>query len=116
MTVEDALADERNRVAQQVAALRHDLQAIIDASTDTNADDEHDPEGSTIGFERAQVASLLGRAETRLAELDQAAERVRTGTYGVCERCRRPIAGERLAAHPTATTCVACAPARSWRG
>ncbi|WP_433030613.1 TraR/DksA C4-type zinc finger protein [Actinomycetospora sp. CA-053990] len=30
------------------------------------------------------------------------------GTYGVCERCGRPIAPERLEARPAARTCVTC--------
>ncbi len=103
------LAAEKTRVERQVEELAGDLQAIIDVSADTNADDEHDPEGATIGFERAQVASLLDRARSRLADLDRAEERVRAGTYGVCQRCREPIAPERLAALPAATTCIVCA-------
>jgi len=102
------LAAERSRLARQVADLTRDLQAIIDASADTNADDEHDPEGATIGFERAQVASLLEQARHRLAALDRAEDRLRAGTYGRCERCGAPVPAERLTAHPTATTCVPC--------
>ncbi|MEA2826960.1 MAG: DnaK suppressor protein [Actinomycetota bacterium] len=111
MTVEKALAAERRRAAAQVADLAGDLQAIIDASADANADDEHDPEGSTIGFERAQVASLLDQARARMADLDQAEERLRAGIYGRCEGCGQPIGAERLAAHATATRCVTCAAA-----
>lgn len=103
------LAVERLRVEQLVDDLTHDLQAIIDASSDTNADDEHDPEGSTIGFERAQVASLVDRARTHLADVEKAEDRLRAGTYGRCDMCGRPIASDRLAAHPTATACIRCA-------
>jgi len=104
-----SLAAERERLVAQVADLAADLQAIIEASADSNADDEHDPEGATIGFERAQVASLLDRARSRLADLDQAENRLRSGTYGRCERCGGPIAVERLEAQPAATMCVGCA-------
>jgi DnaK suppressor protein len=108
---ERMLADERRRLEQQVEALTRDLQAIVDASAGANADDEHDPEGSTIGFERAQVASLLDHAHGRLAAVERAAERLRTGAYGRCEGCGAPIAAERLVAHPTASTCASCPPA-----
>ena len=100
------LAVERERLVGQVADLAADLQAIIDASADSNTNDEHDPEGATIGFERAQVASLLERARTAWPTWAQAEARLRSGTYGGCERCGDPIAAERLVAHPTATACV----------
>ena len=100
---------ERVRLVRQVDDLARDLEAIIEASADTNADDEHDPEGSTIGFERAQVASLLDQARNRLVAVDRAEDRVRAGTYGVCEVCGGQIGAERLAAQPTASTCIACA-------
>ena len=78
-------------------------------------DDEHDPEGATIGFERAQVASLLEVARSRLVELDRARERLADGTYGTCRHCGGPIEIERLTAHPTAPSCVACAGGRTLR-
>jgi len=86
-----------------------DLEALFTASRDSNADDEHDPEGVTIGFERAQLTALLAAARERIAEIDEALGRVEAGTYGVCERCGQPIADERLAVRPFARSCIACA-------
>ena len=100
---------ERTSTVLRLAALSDDHAGIIDASRDTNADDEHDPEGATIAFERSQVDALVRQARHRLAEVDAALERVAAGTYGVCERCGEPIAPARLEARPTARTCVACA-------
>lgn len=100
---------ERRRTSEQVDALSHDLDTIIRGSAAAPPDDEHDPEGATIGFERAQVASLLERARSHLVELDRAKERLADGTYGTCRQCRRPIEIERLGAHPSAATCVQCA-------
>ncbi|SDY65385.1 transcriptional regulator, TraR/DksA family [Micromonospora pattaloongensis] len=110
-TVEQLLAAERAGTMQQIADLSRDLGGIIDASALVATDDEHDPEGSTIAFERAQVTALLTRARTRLEELDRALERLRTGDYGVCEGCGQPIAAERLAVRPSATMCITCASA-----
>jgi DnaK suppressor protein len=81
----------------------------VAASRDSNADDEHDPEGATIAFERSQVDSLIRQVEGHLAEIDEALARVTDGTYGVCVRCGRPIPAGRLEARPSARTCVACA-------
>jgi RNA polymerase-binding transcription factor DksA len=102
--------DEEHRAAtQQLTALRSEFDGIVAASVDSNADDEHDPEGSTIAFERSQIGALIEQAELRLAEIEAARNRVQLGTYGVCERCGGSIAAARLDARPIARTCVACA-------
>ncbi len=105
----ERIAVEREAAVARAAALARDFQAIVEASADSVADDEHDPEGATIAFERAQVAALLASARSSLADLDDAAERLRVGEYGTCERCGHRIVGERLLARPTARTCVGCA-------
>lgn len=74
-------------------------------------DDEHDPEGSTIGFERALVIDLLSQAQSDVADLDDALDRLGRGAYGTCGRCGAPIPPERLAAQPTTLSCLACAQA-----
>ena len=105
------LEAERVRASARAAGLRRDLAAIVEAAALDPPDDEHDPEGSTIGFERAMVIDLLRQADADLDGLDRAVDRVRHGAYGICERCARPIPAERLASQPTTLTCVACAQA-----
>ncbi|MFB9237583.1 TraR/DksA family transcriptional regulator [Plantactinospora siamensis] len=107
--VRDELLRLRARAEAEAASLAQDLEALFLASRDSNADDEHDPEGATIGFERAQLTALLAGARERIADVDDALRRVDAGTYGVCERCGRPIGDERLAARPFARFCMACA-------
>lgn len=100
---------EHQAASDQLMALRSDFDGIVAASADSNADDEHDPEGSTIAFERSQVSTLIEQAEQRVAEIEAARSRIDAGTYGVCEVCHKPIAAARLEARPVARTCVACA-------
>ena len=112
MTADDAgsrLAAERRRTAARLARLREDHRGFVEASRDTNADDEHDPEGATIAFERSQVGALVRQAEEHLLEVDAARERLALGTYGVCEGCAASISPERLEVKPTARVCVSCA-------
>ena len=85
---------------------------MVAASRDTNADDEHDPEGATIAFERAQLDALRRQAAEHLGELDAALQRVDDGTYGLCAGCGLPIDPRRLEARPVARTCVPCAKPR----
>ena len=89
-----------------------DLASLIEASRSSNADDEHDPEGATIAFERAQLSALLDGTRRRVVELDEALQRLDAGTYGVCEVCGEPIPPARLEARPSARTCVGCASPR----
>ncbi len=107
--VRDELLRLRAGAETEAATLARDLEALFAASRDSNADDEHDPEGATVGFERAQLTSLLAAARTRVAEIDDALRRVDAATYGVCEGCGQPIGDERLAARPFARLCMACA-------
>ena len=78
----DRLAAEKMQALQRLADLRHDVDAMLAASRDTNADDEHDPEGATIAFERSQIEALARQAEHHLEEIDAALKRVDAGTYG----------------------------------
>jgi DnaK suppressor protein len=60
-------------------------------------------------LDQARDTALLVQVSQTLAELDAARVRLAAGTYGVCERCGRPIAPERLAARPEARLCITCA-------
>lgn len=93
----------------RLARLEHDVTGVVEASHSSNADDEHDPEGATIAFEREQLTALVHQARERLAAVDEAIDRVSAGTYGRCSSCGGPIGDDRLAALPTTTRCRACA-------
>ena len=105
----DPLGEERAAALAQIEALTRSFDDVVAASASSNADDEHDPEGATIAFERQQVVALLEQARRRLADVETALARRDAGDYGICESCGRPIAAERLAARPAAGTCIACA-------
>jgi RNA polymerase-binding transcription factor DksA len=105
----DPLEAERAAAQAQIEALTRSFDEVVAASESSNADDEHDPEGATIAFERQQVAALLAAARQRLADVEAALARRDAGGYGICENCGRPIGAERLAARPAARTCIACA-------
>jgi DnaK suppressor protein len=107
----DLLEAERQQALRRLAGLTGDFNEVVAASRDSNADDEHDPEGATIAFERSQVAALVLQVQGQLAEVEAAIERLAAGTYGVCEQCGQPIATARLEARPAARTCIECASA-----
>ncbi|NYE35019.1 RNA polymerase-binding transcription factor DksA [Nocardioides cavernae] len=106
------LATEREVARERLASLTGDHESIVAASLDTNADDEHDPEGATIAFERSQIGALVRQVQHHLAEIDAAEARVGAGTYGTCERCGAPVGTARLDALPAARWCISCASRR----
>ncbi|CAN5607037.1 hypothetical protein BH10ACT1_BH10ACT1_19360 [soil metagenome] len=105
------LAEERDRVAEQLQGLERTFDELVAAADLEPPDDEHDPDGTTA-YERAQVRSLADAQRRLLGDLEQAVTAVDRPGYGGCEVCGRPIGLERLAAVPGTRRCVACAATR----
>jgi RNA polymerase-binding transcription factor DksA len=105
------LTADRERTADLISSLSGNIASMADVSRLTASDDEHDPEGSTIAFERSQASTLLDAARNHLVDVDTAIARITAGNYGYCERCGQAVARDRLLARPTARTCISCAAA-----
>lgn len=103
------LAAERASVASRAGGLTRQLAALAEEQALNTHDDEHDPEGVTIASMRAQLRGLLDGTRRELDAIDRAEARIRTGGYGRCLVCGRPIAEARLEAVPAAETCIGCA-------
>jgi DnaK suppressor protein len=73
--------------------------------------------GKRIGDGTVEAISRLteigvGRTlETGLLRIERALSKLDEGTYGVCDRCERPIPTARLRAMPDSVLCVECASA-----
>ena len=63
----------------------------------------------TDNAEQDNTLTLLHNQELALEEIDEALERLRQGTFGLCEECRAHIPRPRLQALPYTRHCVACA-------
>ncbi|HEY7310119.1 MAG TPA: TraR/DksA C4-type zinc finger protein [Gemmataceae bacterium] len=63
----------------------------------------------TDNFEQEFTLNLLQNQEQALTEIDEALERIKQGSFGLCEECQEPIPKARLQALPYARHCVACA-------
>lgn len=106
-----ALLQDRAHTTLRLGAIGANLVAIDDASQFTSVDDEHDPEGVTIAFERSQASALQRAAYDHITEIDAATARMDDGSYGWCESCGNPIPLGRLEVRPFARMCVSCAEA-----
>ncbi|HWG00852.1 MAG TPA: TraR/DksA C4-type zinc finger protein [Trebonia sp.] len=108
------LEADRAETRRRIAELEREFAAIVAsaAAGAAGGDDEHDPEGATLAFERQHVAALLDQAREHLAAIAAALAKVAAGRYDRCDVCGQPIGAARLAARPTALTCIRCASAR----
>ena len=76
----DELAEEREQTVSRIASLEAAFDDVVASIEGVGNDDEHDPDGSTIAFERAQVIALRDDARRRVLLLDRALASLDEGT------------------------------------
>lgn len=103
------LDEERKRIADAIAYLHEENpRNIADELGELagRAGDNHLGDMATVTFDRELDEGLEEGAQQTLAQIDRALARLDEGTYGMCERCGKPIREERLRARPWATLCI----------
>lgn len=104
--LEHELHDAQARLVAARATLERMRTERAEAGT---ADDEHDPDGSTLSAEWTMAVAQCRIVEESIAEIGAALVRVDADSYGICASCGRPIPQARLEARPAARTCADCA-------
>jgi RNA polymerase-binding transcription factor DksA len=103
-----ALARERDRLGRIIRSLAATERALRE-SQGAESDPGEAPADVASDLAEAEITLNLQREERkRLAEVEAALHRMAGGTYGMCERCRRPIDPHRLYARPWARLCRPC--------
>ncbi|MDO8486830.1 MAG: TraR/DksA C4-type zinc finger protein [Candidatus Curtissbacteria bacterium] len=59
-------------------------------------------------FSHEKTVVLEGQLKRDLGEIEKALEKIKKGTYGICENCKKPIDAARLLAKPAAIYCMKC--------
>jgi DnaK suppressor protein len=107
-----ALEQERTELTSQLNEIETSTfsQAQSDLTGEMAFDDEYADAG-TATFERERDLSLENNVRDLLRKIEKALTRMDEGTYGLCERCGKPIEKARLQALPYANLCIADAQA-----
>jgi RNA polymerase-binding transcription factor DksA len=71
-----------------------------DDAGDLSSYGQHMADAGTDTFDRDFALSLVSSEQEALSEIEAAIQRIKAGTYGVCEHTGKPIAKERLLAVP----------------
>jgi DnaK suppressor protein len=105
--LQSRLRDERVHLETQLASIVEDSFAATqsDMSGDVGLDDESADAG-TATFEREKDLSIENNVRDLLRKIDGALKRMDAKTYGLCERCGKPIEKARIKALPYAELCI----------
>jgi DnaK suppressor protein len=111
MVREERFVGIRKRLEDERASLRDQIESLV-ADNQGQQDDygvgNHLADDATEVFTRERNIALRHNAEDLLAQVEAALHRLSQGVYGICARCSREIATERLEALPSATLCITC--------
>jgi DnaK suppressor protein len=112
----ERLTSERAELEEQLATLEENTFAASqsDMSGEVAFDDETADAG-TATFERERDLSIENNVRDLLAKIDRALRRMEAGTYGLCDRCGKPIEKARIKALPYVDLCIKDAQAQSRR-
>ena len=114
--LEARLRVEHTELSEQLTTIEDQTFATTqsDLSGDVGVDDESADAG-TATFEREKELSIEQNVRDLLQKIDRALKRIDAGTYGICERCGKPIEKARIKALPYVDLCIKDAQAQSRR-
>ncbi len=97
------LEHEREHLTSEISRLSEQ-----DVVSDNLGYSNHQADDATEAFEQAKGLALRQHMEDLLLQIGDALERLKRGTYGICESCGQTISAERLEVLPYARLCVNC--------
>jgi RNA polymerase-binding transcription factor DksA len=115
------LGDLKQRLLEEKSELEEQLTTIEEAafaasqselSGEVGYDDETADAG-TFTFERERDLSIENNVRDLLRKIDSALERMDKGTFGICDRCGKPIEKARVKALPYVDLCIKDAQAQA---
>jgi YteA family regulatory protein len=108
----------RKRLLEEKARLEAQVHDIVEQDSGSSQQDEvselsnydqHPADAATELFQRERDLALEENDRDALEQIEVALQKIENGTYGQCDRCKKPIAPARLEALPYATLCIDCA-------
>ena len=109
MARKDAMANMRDVLIKRRDALRKALAGDLSALKELSEQTKGDVVDVALDSAQDEISSQLAEVESReLSQIEAALEKMRDGSYGVCEGCNNNIPLVRIQALPYATYCIDC--------
>ena len=103
------LTEERKRLREELSEMEeHQVKTEEKPVADVAGYDDDLVDVATETFEREKELALESSVQGMLDMVEGALQKIRDGTYGICEGCGKPIDGNRLRAIPYARLCIRC--------
>ena len=103
----EAILKLRQVLLHRRDALRKALAGDLSSLNELREQSSGDILDAALDSAQDEVSSQLAEVESReLSQIENALERMRNGTYGICEMTGKPIPLARLQALPYATMCI----------
>jgi DnaK suppressor protein len=93
---------------EQLKTLIQEAQKTVTGMTDSKENFPDPTDRATLESDRNFMLRIRGRERKLILKIEEALERIETGSFGVCESCGDEIGEERLKARPVTTLCIEC--------
>ncbi|HOK08187.1 MAG TPA: TraR/DksA C4-type zinc finger protein [Candidatus Hydrogenedens sp.] len=103
---ESLLVEERKKIIGNLMNL--DTSNLAEHNSGIGEDISDYAETGTDAFDIQVALSLASEESQIIQEIDEAIERIKSGSFGICEMCKKPIPRKRLEAIPHARYCIQC--------
>jgi len=101
--IEEKLLDEKGRLlaeAEKTISRLHENQGPEEIADFTDK--------SSLEWERNFLLRMKERERKLLIKIERTLEKIKEGSFGICEECGCEIADKRLEARPVVTLCIDC--------
>jgi len=104
------LQDELGRLQKELADIQERSSRAMDVEivSEVSGYDDHPADLASETFEREKDQAMVDALEATIGRVELAMEKLKLGTYGICDGCGNKITKKRLDAVPYATLCVEC--------
>jgi DnaK suppressor protein len=103
----NTLEESKNKLLKELSLVGEEIrrnEKPPEVSNDVDAFDEETDEADTLSGQLAVAQDL----KNRRADIELALQKIETGKYGICEKCKNEIGEEILSVDPESRFCKSC--------
>ncbi len=102
----EQLETEYKRLTSELAQLQNNASSAEERREGSPFGKREEEATETLELEKR--LALENRVRQEMATVEHALQKIKKGTYGLCDNCGQPIDPERLEALPQANLCMKC--------